>query len=83
MRLCWLKYDCQEIRKLIFDYAFLSDGLLKLNSCVIPEAVRQRRMTNYSVFILSGSEKTPCIIIDKPLVVYRFSGTCNVMKLCP
>ena len=28
----------------------------------------------------SGSEKTPCIKIDKPLVVYRFSGTCNIMK---
>ena len=27
----------------------------------------------------SGSEITPCIKIDKPLVVYRFSS--NVMKL--
>ena len=28
--------------------------------------------------VASGSEITPCIKIDKPLVVYRFSG--NVMK---
>ena len=27
--------------------------------------------------VASGSEITPCKIIDKPLVVYRFSG--NVM----
>ena len=27
---------------------------------------------------ISGSELKPCIIVDKPLVVYRFSG--NVMK---
>ena len=41
----------------------------------------------------SGSEITLCIKIDnrmcfelsvhKPLVVYRFLGTCNIMKLCP
>ena len=31
----------------------------------------------------SESEITLCIIIDKPLVIYRFSGTCNVMKRCP
>ena len=29
----------------------------------------------------SGSEITPCIKIHKPLVVYSFSGTCNIMKL--
>ena len=28
--------------------------------------------------VASGSETTPCIKIDKPLAVYRFSG--NVMK---
>ena len=30
--------------------------------------------------VASGSEITPCIKIDIPLVVYRFSGTCNIMK---
>ena len=28
--------------------------------------------------VASGSEITPCIKIDKPLVVYRFSG--NIIK---
>ena len=32
----------------------------------------------FSYDIASGSDITPCIKIDKPLVVYRFSG--NVMK---
>ena len=31
----------------------------------------------FSYDVASGSEITPCIKIDKPLVVYRFSG--NVM----
>ena len=30
--------------------------------------------------VASESEITPCIKLDKPLVVYRFLG--NVMKLC-
>ena len=29
--------------------------------------------------VASVSEITPCIKIDKPLVVYIFFGTCNVM----
>ena len=39
--------------------------------------------TTLSYDVASGSEITPCIKIDKPLVVYRLSGTCNVMKSCP
>ena len=30
--------------------------------------------------VASGSEIPPCIITNKPLVVYRFSGICNVMN---
>ena len=33
--------------------------------------------TNLSYDVASGSEMTPCNKIDKPLVVYRFTG--NVM----
>ena len=35
-------------------------------------------ISNLSYDLTSESEMTPCIKIDKPLVVYRFSG--NFMK---
>ena len=38
-------------------------------------ALRMKRVLSYD--IASGSEITPCNKIDKPLVVYRFTG--NVM----
>ena len=30
--------------------------------------------------VMSGSDIMPCIKISKPLVVYRFLGTCFVME---
>ena len=40
--------------------------------------IRTYAKKSLSYDVASGSEITPCNKIDKPLVVYRFSG--NVMK---
>ena len=41
---------------------------------------RRNLNENISYDVASGSEIMPCIKINKSLVVYRFSGTCNVMN---
>ena len=49
-----------------------------LDSCLCVHYVLDKKV--YSILsydVASGSEITPCIKIDKPLVVYRFTG--NVM----
>ena len=50
--------------------------LMGLSFCGCPIRGPLKNLLSYDV--ITGSEITPCNKIDKPLVVYRFSGT--VMK---
>ena len=54
--------------------AFIKNGQI-LSIC--SKDFEQKRNSNLSYDVASGSEITPCNKICKPLVVYRFSG--NVM----
>ena len=48
------------------------------HNCSVSNAVNAVKFYTLSYDVRSGSEITPCIKINKPLVVYRFWG--NVMK---
>ena len=52
-----------------------SSTLVKMSNCWKSYFAAQLLILSHDV--ASGSDITPCIKIDKPLVVYRFSG--NVM----
>ena len=69
---------CNEQRSVLPSNKLAFSGQLKLKSHIEFDIL----FKYVSQFILSydvtsGSEKTPCNKIDKPLVVYRFTG--NVM----
>ena len=56
--------------------AFSDFSILPLSHCA-PIICYVKKNNNLSHDVMSGSEITPCNKIDKPQVVYRFSG--NVM----
>ena len=52
--------------------------MVKIHNVSVKYLSKGRILMSLSYDVASGSEITPCNKIDKPLVVYRFTG--NVMK---